>query len=446
MRRMWNATLLAAVLVAACSGGASPVERVVASPGRTAALGTAKISQRIEVTPSDAARGEATVVTGRGAVDFDAGEGTLTVSAAGEQFEVVFRGTTVYEHLPEVAAAAGKEWIRIDLDSLGESVGVEGLGDLMKSQSGDPSASLHYLRGAQGSVRTVGKESIRGVPTTWYDTTVDIEKAAAGAPAARRATIRQLKEVFGISRIPTDVWIDGDGRVRRMTQTVDYSAAADSGRFPAGSLPETMEVTVEFHDFGSPVSVRLPPADDVADYADILERARNGQGSGTASAETDALVPRLLAEVPPGYEQQPDNVGDTGPSDFEKAVRDDGSPDGREVLEADGFVAGYQRLWTKDEEGTIIDFVYRFASPAGAEHYLGRTLESITEDTEVEVSDLAIPDVPGAKGVRIAEDDEHTAGVRVTRGGFRGEVVVIGPDADTDVPVALARQQYDRLG
>jgi hypothetical protein len=445
---MLMAAVPAVVLAAACSS-AGPAERVAAAPARTVAEGSARVTQRLEIVAAGPDEGaEPSVTTAEGTVDFDDHEGTMTVSAAGETFDVVIQGTTVYQHLPEVAAAAGREWIRIDLDELAEAVGVDGLAELVQSQSNDPSAGLQYLRGASDAVRTVGKESIRGARTTWYEATVDVEKAAAGAPVAQQETIRSVKELFGIATIPTDVWIDGDGRVRRLKQSIDYSSAGRSGRFPAGSLPRRMDVTVEFYDFGTPVSVTIPPAEEVAGYGEILDRARKGQGSGTATPETDALVPRLLAEVPAGYEQQPDNVGDTGPSDFEKAVRDEGSPDARRVLEADGFVAGYQRLWTRDEDGTIIDFVYRFSAPGGAEHYRDRTLASFREETEgAQVSELSVPDVPGARGVRIVEDDEHTAVVFVARNGFLGQIVVIGPDAATDaVPVALARQQYERFG
>ncbi len=444
MRSMWKAALPVVVVAAACSSGASPGEKVLAAPAETVAERTARMSQRIVVTPPDGgAEVDPTVVTARGAVDFANRQGGLTMTAAGEEVEVVFRGSTVYEHLPEVAGAAGKEWLRIDVERLAETVGAEGVGDLMQAQSNDPVATLNHLRGA-GEVRTVGKELIRGAGTTWYETTVDVERAAAGVPDEQRATVRRIKDTFGISRIPTDVWIDGDGRVRRIKQAIDYSQARSTERFPPGTLPDRVELTLELYDFGTPVSVRLPPPDAVADYADVVERTETGQGSGTATPQTDALVPRLLTQVPSGYEQQPDNVGDTGPSDFDKAVRDDGAPDARAVLQADGFVAGYQRLWTKGEEGTIVEFVYQFSGPAGAAHYLERTMQTFTE--EGGTTAMEVPGIPGAKGVRVVEDDQQTAVVFLTRGPFLGQIVVIGPDATTDVPVQLARQQYELLG
>lgn len=437
MRRLWRAALPVVVLAAGCDSGASPTERVAAGPAETVASRTARLWQRIEVTPADGgADGEPAVAIAKGVLDFANRQGSMTVTAGEEEFEIVIRGTTIYEHLPEIAGAAGKEWLRIDLDDVGGAAGLEGLSDLLRAQSDDPAAALRYLHGA-GQVRRIGKEAIRGAATTWYETTVDVEKAVRAAPAEQRAALGRVRDAFGIDRIPTDVWIDGDGRVRRLKQTLD---AAGTG--PEAS-PDRVEVTLELYDFGVPVSVRLPPPDAVADYADLLERAENGEGSGTATAETEALVPRLLAQLPPGYEQQPDNVADTGPSDFEKAVRDDGNPDARQVLQADGFVAGYQRLWSKAEDGSIIDFVYQFSGPAGAAHYLERTMATFTEDGAT--TELAVPGVPGAKGIRIAEDDEQTAVVFLTRGPFLAQIVVVGPDAATDVPVELARQQYDRL-
>ena len=441
MRVLWKATVPAVVLAAACGSGASPDERVVAAPAETVASRTARLWQRIEVTPGDGgADGEPTVAVAKGVIDFANRQGSMTVAAGEEEFEVVFRGTTLYEHLPEIAGAAGKEWLRIDLDEVGGPAELEGLSDLLQAQSDDPATALWSLHGA-GQVSRIGKEAIRGARTTWFEATVDVDKAAAAAPAEQQAALGRIKEAFGVTRIPTDVWIDGDGRVRRLKQTLDYTGAAQVG---SGSLPEKVELTLELYDFGTPVSVRLPPPDDVADYAEVVERAENGEGSGTATPATEALVARLLAQLPPGYEQEPDSVGDTGPSDFEKAVRDDGGPDARQVLQADGFVAGYQRLWTKGEESTVIDFVYQFSGPPGAAHYLERTMATFTD--EGTTSELAVPGVPGAKGIRIAEDDEHTAVVFLTRGPFLAQIVVIGRDAMTDVPVELARQQYDRLG
>ena len=449
MTRVLKALVPAVALLAACGSAKSSAEVVAAAPGKTVAERTAKISQRLRITPSPDAGGEASpvVLTGKGAVDFANRRGRVVTNAGGQTIEAVFAGTTVYQHIPAMAAAGGgRDWFKVDFDTLGEAVGVEGLGNLLQSQSSDPAASLQYLRGASGEVTKVGKEPIRGVDTTWYSTTVDLSRAAAEAPPEVGKTIRQITEAFGIERIPVEVWIDSSGRARRVRQEVDYSSSGAAGRFPAGTLPESVEITLEFYDFGTSVSVELPPADEVADLADAVRRLESGVGSGTASPATDALEARLLSDVPTGYEQQADNVGDTGPSDLEKAIRDDTEPDARKVLTDDRFVAGYQRLWAKAVgEGTIIDFVYEFETPEGATHYMARMVSGLTGG-DAEVTPFEVTGVPAAKGLRTTDADDPAAVVILTRGRYLAQVVVGGPDAGSSLPVELARQQFGRLG
>ena len=223
--------------------------------------------------------------------------------------------------------------------------------------------AAEYLRGASGAIDELRHEKVRGIDTTHYRATIDINKAAAAAPDTARAAIKQISETFGIVRVPVDAWIDDDGRARRISETIDYSRAKSSPTLPANSLPKRVQVTLEYYDFGTPVTAPVPPSDQVADFGDLLAQLR--AGSGTETPATGLLAGRLVTDVPPGYLRQVDSVGDTGPSDLEKAVRDDGEPDARSVLVADGFVAGYQRLWAKGDDAKIIDFVYEFRARWG---------------------------------------------------------------------------------
>lgn len=446
MTRVLKFVLPAAALVAGCSAGKIPVEVVADAPAETVAEGTASLSQRLKITPAGGAGASPVVLTAKGSIDFARGRGTIVTDFGEEAVEAVFAGGTTYGRLPALAGeGGGRGWFRIGADSLGQAVGVEGLGNLVQSQSSDPSAALQYLRGVTGAVQKVGRERIRGVDTTWYETTVDLARAADRAPKEAGRAIRQISETFAVDRVPVEVWIDSRGRARRLLQRVDFAEAAATGRFPPGSLPALVEVTIEFYDFGAPVSVTIPAAADVTDLSTALDRRGSGAGSGTASPATDALEARLLGDVPPGYEQQPDRVGDTGPSDLEKAIRDDTRPDAREVLTADRFVAGYQRLWVKQGSSNIVDFVYEFEAPEGAAHYMERMLEGLTAD-EDDVTAFDVAAVPGARGLRTVDPEDPAAVIVLTRGRFLAQVVVSGPDAGTNLAVELARQQYDRLG
>jgi hypothetical protein len=68
-----------------------------------------------------------------------------------------------------------------------------------------------------------------------------------------KAQIDKIVAVSGISRVPVQVWIDDDGFVRRMTQTLDG-----------------MTMTTELYDFGTDVSVEEPPANDVVDFSALM--------------------------------------------------------------------------------------------------------------------------------------------------------------------------------
>jgi hypothetical protein len=157
------------------------------------------------------------------------------------------------------------------------------------------------------------------------------------------------------------------------------------------------------------------------------------------------LEPKLIKTVPAGYIQQDDSVGDTGPSDLDKAVRDEGGDDAREVLTRDGFVAGYQRYWTKGDD-ELIDFLYQFSNPTGTNDYFQRTVEVFgTSDEDTTVTTFAVANVPGAKGFLAKTPDGDSAVVVFTRGNYIGQVVLNGTDATQAAIQSLAKQQYDNL-
>jgi hypothetical protein len=157
------------------------------------------------------------------------------------------------------------------------------------------------------------------------------------------------------------------------------------------------------------------------------------------------LEPKLIKTVPAGYTQEDDSVGDTGPSDLAKAVRDDGSDDAREVLTREGFVAGYQRYWTKGDD-EIIDFIYQFATATGANDYLQRSVQSFgMSDEETTSTAFAVPNIPGAKGFTLKTPDGDSTVVVFARGTYLGQVIVNGADATPATVQALAKQQYDNL-
>jgi hypothetical protein len=194
----------------------------------------------------------------------------MTTNVAGQTVEVILDGTTIYQRIPALADRLGKPWLKVELDDLGGLAGVQGLGDLAQANSSDPSSTLAYLRGA-GKVTELGREEVRGEATTHYRAVVDLERAAQKSPAAQARTLRQVAETLGTASQPVDVWIDGDGRTRRMTQTIDYSKVK-LPNVAKDELPTSMSILVEFYDFGTEVSVPVPRPSEVSNVKDLLDQ------------------------------------------------------------------------------------------------------------------------------------------------------------------------------
>jgi len=278
MRRLAAVVVAIGVLGAACGGGGTPavVTLVRDAPKKTIDAGTSRLAITIDRPPTQGAAGTPTAsppITITGEADYQAHRGHMLIDLSefglqGPPIDAVFDNATVYEKFPPALAAAlppGKSWVKVDLATAGKSVGVD-LQGLSQSQAGDPSQTLDYLRGASNKVTTVGSEDVRGTPTTHYRAVIDLNKAADASPTARDA-IKSTIKLLGTSTQPIDVWVDAQGRARRLKYTVDLSKSKVAPSTP--NLPGSVTFTLELYDFGAPVQADVPPADQVVDLAAI---------------------------------------------------------------------------------------------------------------------------------------------------------------------------------
>ena len=248
--------LAAALVLAGC--GEDPAKVLAAASGRTQAAGSSKVALEIGLGP---AAGQRVQINGEGDFDYQGRKGNLTMrvpaAAAGQggTIDLVVVGDVVYERSSNAAGARlpkGKTWVKLDTRQLGGAA---------QSQASDPTKVLRFLAGVNGKVDTVGKETVRGADTTHYRTTLDLAKAAKAA-GSDGAALTQLTQQLGTSSLPTDVWVDGDGRLRRLRYAVDVKGGA-----PAATR---IEVSMELFDFGTAVTVTPPPADQVADAGGLV--------------------------------------------------------------------------------------------------------------------------------------------------------------------------------
>jgi len=143
----------------------------------------------------------------------------------------------------------GKSWIRIDLSRQGAKLGLDFSSLINTSQTFAP------LEAGLVSTTRVGREQIAGRSATRYRAVIDIHRAARAVPAYGRQ-VAVLERTTGIhfGRIPYDVWIGGDGRVRRMHFSMPTASAGVQGRSTQ---------TITYLAFDRPVTIAAPPRSQV---------------------------------------------------------------------------------------------------------------------------------------------------------------------------------------
>ena len=276
MRRVCVALSALLLLLIACGDDSSTssveaARSLAAASEKTLEEESSKVSVSVSVDSSDGSLPQGGY-RAQGAFDYVNSKGRMTVNlgklpvAGGSDagsVNVVFDESVIYMKLPglQESLPTSKPWVRIDVKELQRQSG--GASQFNAFGQADPSQYLQFLQGA-GKVERLGSETVRDAETTHYKTVVDLRKAVRQAPAEMRSTLTQAIEASGAKDVPVNAWIDSEGLLRR----VRYSYG---GPDQTGSLSSS--ITVDFYDFGSTVEASPPPADQVTDLADILEKA-----------------------------------------------------------------------------------------------------------------------------------------------------------------------------
>lgn len=170
-----------------------------------------------------------------------------------------------------VTALQGKKWMKIDFNNL-SGVPILSNFSFLKDvgKNNDPSAKLKSLL-ASPELKKVGEEQRNGVQTLHFTGDVneaDLVKASTGSGLTRQDldSLSAAAKAAGITSTSYDVWVDGDGLPVEIKFSENTNQGAVSG-------------DISYSDWGTPVNVTAPPADQTVDIAQLLQ-SQGGQSQG----------------------------------------------------------------------------------------------------------------------------------------------------------------------
>ncbi|MFI5009189.1 MAG: hypothetical protein ACHQDY_02830 [Solirubrobacterales bacterium] len=209
--------------------------------------------------------------TGQMTMDLSGVPGLSSLPGGGDgQVRIVMVYPDIYMNMPFLAGKLpeGKTWMKLDIGKAAAAAGVDS-SSLSSLDQSDPTQFLEYLRGSSGGVVSFGSETIEGVPTTHYHGTLELSRVLSKLPGSEQAAAKAALEKLGTGdAFPVEVWIDAQGRVRRMEMSLG-GAGATAG------LSAT--ITIDFKSYGAVPPVVPPPAGEVFD---ATSTAISGIGAG----------------------------------------------------------------------------------------------------------------------------------------------------------------------
>ncbi|MGC9543705.1 hypothetical protein [Streptomyces sp. UG1] len=140
------------------------------------------------------------------------------------------------------------KWVRVDTQTLSD-------GNLVTGGATDPFAAAEVLRGARKATY-VGEEDVAGTAVRHYRGTADLGIAAEKASRGNAQALAAAAKGFATDQVPFDVFLDEDGRIRKVRHRFSFVNGQQEGAVAVAS-------TTSLYDFGTPADVRLPDSDDI---------------------------------------------------------------------------------------------------------------------------------------------------------------------------------------
>lgn len=246
-------------------GGGGPLNAIAEAAERTQNKHGGRAAIHVIVSPSG--RSKPFTMEGQAVFnDEDRTRGVMKVPHpdSGDPFDVeeIVDGPVLYVHSSRFGSLPGEaKWMSIDF-SFGQDL------DTSLPASVDAKGELALLEAVTGRVQKLGKESVRGVPTTRYRGTVSVSENADRLREEGADDLASAVEKTA-SPLQIEAWIDPHGLVRRMRMVQSQPSKSGDG-------VSTIDMRIDFSDFGINPAIDVPDSSEVFDATGLVEHELDG--------------------------------------------------------------------------------------------------------------------------------------------------------------------------
>jgi len=129
---------------------------------------------------------------------------------------------------------------------------------------GNPADFFSFFEKTNATIEELGHEMVRGVDTTHYLAVFDTATLLEQATPEERAAL-EAQGPIPLDEMPMEIWIGDDGFIYRYV--IDMTG--ETADATAGQGFERMVMVFEMFDWGEPIEVEVPPADQVTDESEL---------------------------------------------------------------------------------------------------------------------------------------------------------------------------------
>ncbi|MEV6910298.1 hypothetical protein [Amycolatopsis sp. NPDC051071] len=267
--------------VSAPSEAKSSLSSPLGDPVQLAALSreSTKKAKSSKMTMETVAGAQKNTASGQGLYDGENSKLSMIMESDGKKLDMLFVDNVLFFKLDAADKAelkTDKSYVKMAAD--GQDPISQLLGKMMSKavKDSDPSRVLEQISKA-GKITKSDQAELNGERTNHYVIEVEAEKAIAlimgeiGIPLPA-ATVNQLKAKLAGKNVTilTELWLNADQLPLQVVS--DQTAFVKAMGAPGDGVAKT---TVKYTDWGTPVTITAPPADQVGELTEIMKKGGN---------------------------------------------------------------------------------------------------------------------------------------------------------------------------